>query len=128
MRRIARGPDNGAQSRSGRCDNRGGTTAARRRLPARKAATDRGLTGDKVPGFDPAAAPLGTDAETGGAPPLAAADPPLPERRRADPAGLGRRSERHRTRPYRMQDRMIWPVIAAMLVAIAIIVAIIFVV
>lgn len=28
---------------------------------------DRGLTGDKRPGFDPAAAPLETDAEAGGA-------------------------------------------------------------
>jgi hypothetical protein len=33
---------------------------------------DRGLTGDKVPGSDPAAAPLGTDAEAGGAPPTQA--------------------------------------------------------
>lgn len=37
----------------------------------RRAAQDRGdiqkgLTGDKVPGFDPAAAPLETDAEAGG--------------------------------------------------------------
>lgn len=31
--------------------------------------TDRGRTGDKVAGFDPAAAPLGTDAEAGGEPP-----------------------------------------------------------
>jgi hypothetical protein len=30
---------------------------------------DRGLEADKVPGFDPAAAPLGTDAEAGGFPP-----------------------------------------------------------
>jgi hypothetical protein len=29
---------------------------------------DRGLTGDKSGGFDPAAAPLGSDAEAGGAP------------------------------------------------------------
>lgn len=29
---------------------------------------DRGVTGDKVPGSDPAAAPLGTDAEAGGTP------------------------------------------------------------
>lgn len=33
---------------------------------------DRGLTGDKVPGSDPAAAPLGTDAEAGGTPPTPA--------------------------------------------------------
>lgn len=30
---------------------------------------DRGVTGDKVPGNDPAAAPLGTDDEAAGAPP-----------------------------------------------------------
>jgi hypothetical protein len=30
---------------------------------------DRGLTGDKAPNSDPAAAPLGADAEAGGAPP-----------------------------------------------------------
>ena len=30
---------------------------------------DRGVTGDKIPGSDPAAAPLGTDAEAAGTPP-----------------------------------------------------------
>lgn len=30
---------------------------------------DRGVTGDKTPGSDPAAAPLGTDAEAAGTPP-----------------------------------------------------------
>ena len=34
-----------------------------------RADIDRGLTGEKVPGSDPAAAPMGTDAEAGGAPP-----------------------------------------------------------
>lgn len=38
--------------------------------PARlKDDIDSGRAGDKVPGFDPAAAPLGTDAEAAGAPP-----------------------------------------------------------
>ena len=37
-----------------------------------RADIDRGLTGDKVAGCDPAAAPLGTDAEAGGAPPTRA--------------------------------------------------------
>lgn len=37
-----------------------------------RADIDRGLTGDKVAGSDPAAAPLGTDAEAGGAPPTRA--------------------------------------------------------
>lgn len=32
---------------------------------------DSGRTGDKAGGFDPGAAPLGTDAEAGGAPPTA---------------------------------------------------------
>ena len=35
---------------------------------ATRAATQRGETGDKIAGFDPAAAPLETDAEAGGAP------------------------------------------------------------
>jgi hypothetical protein len=34
---------------------------------------DRGETGSKVPASDPAAAPLGTDAEAGGSPPADAA-------------------------------------------------------
>jgi hypothetical protein len=34
-----------------------------------KADIDAGRTGDKVGGFDPGAAPLGTDEEAGGAPP-----------------------------------------------------------
>jgi hypothetical protein len=33
-----------------------------------RAAVDRGETGDKIPGFDPAAAPMETDSEAGGAP------------------------------------------------------------
>jgi hypothetical protein len=33
-----------------------------------KADINAGLTGDKVPGFDPATAPLGTDEEAAGAP------------------------------------------------------------
>jgi hypothetical protein len=43
--------------------SRGATTAQL------KNAIDSGRTGDKTPGFDPAAAPLGTDAEAGGAEP-----------------------------------------------------------
>lgn len=37
----------------------------------RHAAIQKGLTGDKVPGFDPSAAPMETDAEAGGATTLA---------------------------------------------------------
>lgn len=47
---------------------------------------DRGETGDKVPAFDPAAAPLGTDDEAGGAPPGGAAVGAA----LADEAGSGR--------------------------------------
>jgi len=115
----------------------GGAAAASRR----KAAIDRGLTADKVPAFDPAAAPLGTDAEAAGAPPLsqalgsealgsetlgAAADPTLPEGARADPAGLAADPSGTDRSRYRMQDRLIWPVIAVVLIAIAVIVAVVF--
>jgi hypothetical protein len=105
-----------------RRNNRGSAAASRRR-----AAIDRGLTGDKVPGFDPAAAPLGTDAEAAGAPPVAA-DPPLPEGARADPAGLAADPSGTERGFYRMQDRLVWPAVGiAALVVIAIIVAALFV-
>jgi hypothetical protein len=103
-------------------DNSGPATATRR-----KAAIDRGLTGDKVPGFDPAAAPLGTDAEAAGAPPVVANDPPLLEDARADPAGLAADPSGTGRGFYRMQDRLVWPAITAVVVAIAIVVAILFV-
>lgn len=44
-------------------DPRGATSAQL------QADIDAGVTGDKVSGFDPAAAPLGTDEEAGGTPP-----------------------------------------------------------
>ena len=92
----------------------------------RKAAIDRGLTADKVPGFDPAAAPLGTDSEAAGAPPVAA-DPPLPEAARADPAGLAADPSGTDRSRFRMQDRMIWPaVVIAVLIVLAIIVGALF--
>jgi hypothetical protein len=53
---------------------RAGATAAQL-----KADIDSGLTGDKVGGFDPSAAPLGTDDEAGGTP----HDPELIARMRA---------------------------------------------
>src|SRR3954470_11086562 len=116
---MARTPQRRSQGR-----NSSGAAAASRH----RAATDRGLTGDKVPGFDPAAAPLGTDAEAAGAPPAASADPPLPEGARADPAGVGGDTSGSERGSYRRQDRLAWPAIAAALVAIAIVVAIVFVV
>src|SRR5215213_3598778 len=104
-----------------RRNNRGSAAASRRR-----AATDRGLTGDKVPGFDPAAAPLGTDAESAGMPPVAA-DPPLPEGARVDPAGQAADPSGTDRSRYRAQDRMVWPaIIAAVLIALAIVVAVLF--
>ncbi|MGF7172407.1 hypothetical protein [Azospirillum doebereinerae] len=50
-------------------------------------AIDRGLTGDKVPASDPAAAPLGTDDEAAGTtPPLFdARDAVVPEDQRTPP-------------------------------------------
>lgn len=46
-------------------------------MPAARVRGDiqKGRTGDKVPGFDPAAAPLETDAEAAGAPSAEAAGP-----------------------------------------------------
>ena len=111
------------QRRSERRNNSGPAAASRHR-----AATERGLTGDKVPGFDPAAAPLGTDAEAAGAPPVAAIDPPLPESAHADPADLAADPSGPERGFYRMQDQLVWPAIAAVLVAIAIVVAIVFIV
>ena len=108
--------------RPGGQNGNGGPVAASRR----KAEIDRGLTEDKVPGFDPAAAPLGTDDEAAGAPPQASAAPPLSAEARVDPAGQAADPSGTDRSRYRMQDRMIWPVIAAVLVVIAIIVAAVF--
>jgi len=44
------------------------STARPRRAAQERADIQKGLTGDKVPGFDPAAAPLETDAEAAGTP------------------------------------------------------------
>jgi hypothetical protein len=80
-------------------------------------AIDSGRTADKVPGLDPAAAPLGTDAESAGAP--AAAEPAsrlrrhaeIPPGQVADPSGLERGG-------YLLQDRLAWlAILAAILVA-----------
>jgi len=50
-------------------------------------ATDKGLTGDKVPAADPAAAPLGTDDEAAGTrpPPEIATDMEVPKDQRTPP-------------------------------------------
>jgi hypothetical protein len=79
----------------------------------RTAATERGRTAGKVAGFDPAAAPLGTDAESAGAPPAPLPEAPAPAADlAADPAGTERRG-------YRLQDRLVWPIILVMLLVAA---------
>jgi hypothetical protein len=70
--------------------------------------------GDKVPGFDPAASPVETDAEAAGTSTRQMQQPasdPAPDGtdRVADPAGTSRQ-------PYRVQDRMIWPTVIALAV------------
>jgi hypothetical protein len=118
---MARKPQR-SQRHPERRNNNSGPAAATRR----KAAIDRGLTADKVPGFDPGAAPLGTDDEAAGAPPQAAAEPPLPEGARVDPAGQAADPSGTDRSRYRAQDRMIWPAITVLLIVIAVIVAVIF--
>jgi hypothetical protein len=83
-----------------------------------------------VSGFDPAAAPLATDAETAGASPVAAAEPPLPGGARADPSGWAADPSGSTDRSrYRMQDRLAWPAaIGLVLIALAIILAILLIV
>lgn len=83
-------------------------------------AIDTGRTRDKVPGLDPAAAPLGTDDESAGTrPPLGAettpAGNPASPAMAADTSGTPRGI-------YRVQDRIIWPVILLGIVVIAVLV------
>lgn len=68
-----------------------------------RAATQRGETGDKIPGFDPAAAPMETDAEAGGAPSGGPAGVRTGETRRPPQTNTGSamrpmEGESHRTR------------------------------
>jgi hypothetical protein len=78
---------------------------------------DAGRTRDKVPGFDPGAAPLGTDEESAGTPPIrddeqAARSSREPTGQVADPKGNDRSA-------YRAQDRLIWPIIVVLILIIA---------
>jgi hypothetical protein len=117
---MARKPQRPQRRSQGR-KNSGGVAARR------KAAIDRGLTADKVPGYDPGAAPLGTDDEAGGAPAASIAEPSLPAGARVDPAGLAADPSGTDRRRYRMQDGLIWPAIGiAVLIVLAIIVAVLF--
>lgn len=56
---------------------------------------DRGVTGDKIPGSDPAAAPLGTDDEAAGMPPT---------RREIDLEARSRTVRPHRETPSRRRS------------------------
>lgn len=88
-----------------------------------KHAIDSGDTGDKVPGFDPAAAPLGTDAEAAGAPPGEPMPPRFPANPEkaaemaGDPAGADRAG-------YRRQDRFVWATIVGAVAVAAVAAAI----
>lgn len=82
-----------------------------------KGEIDAGRARDKVPGFDPGAAPLGTDEESAGTPPAPAGDRAVGSsmariEQAADPKGKDRSV-------YRVQDRLIWPVILVLILIVA---------
>lgn len=87
-----------------------------------KQAIDSGRTGDKIVGFDPGAAPLGTDEESAESSLGPAAQPPARDfpasaELAADPRGNERAG-------YRGQDRVAWPaVVAAILLVIVAVIA-----
>ena len=74
-----------------------------------KAAIDSGRTRDKVPGFDPSAAPLGTDEEAAGQ--GIARDPSTRDSARQAAAGIAADASGTDRARYRAQDRLVWPVI-----------------
>lgn len=81
-------------------------------------AIDSGRGGDKVSGFDPAAAPLGTDEESAGNRPLTSSPAPAAPARptaekAADPVG----NERAR---YDVQDRLLGPVLLGLAAVIVV--------
>jgi hypothetical protein len=77
-----------------------------------QAAIDGGRTGDKVPGFDPAAAPLSTDEEAGGQ--GITTDPSARESMRQAPAGIAADASGTDRAIYRTQDLLVWPVVGGM--------------
>ncbi len=81
---------------------------------------DQGRTGDKVRGFDPAAAPLGTDDEAGGAPPSAAAIAQARVAERRKPRGHNPNAANPRQTPdgHAEQKRKRAPFVAALLVVL----------
>lgn len=82
-----------------------------------RSATDRGATGDKVPVSDPAAAPLGTDAEAGGA-----VAPPQDPHGQAPPQ-TGAASEAERPWPQRGHARQALTYRQGFIIAAAVILA-----
>ena len=91
--------------------------------PQHQARIDRGEEGDKVPGFDPAAAPLGTDEEAAGTPTRIRAGRP-PSRAKPEP-GLTPAPEDSiapDAAPHKGRAGTVWPVaavIAAVVIAVA---------
>jgi hypothetical protein len=87
------------------------------RGPRLKHAIDAGRTRDKVPAFDPGAAPLGTDEESAGTPPVPDAHDRAARGLRA-PTGLAADPNCNDRSLYRVQDRLIWPAIAALILIV----------
>ena len=87
------------------------------RGPRLKHAIDAGRTGDKVPGFDPGAAPLGTDEESAGTPAVSDAEDRIAGHSRA-PAGLAADRTGNDRSIYRVQDRLIWPAIFVLILIV----------
>jgi hypothetical protein len=90
-----------------------------------------GATGDKTPGFDPAAAPLETDAEAGDAPSVARATPPREPGAANKASGFtNEASFANAMQPMegeaKLQPRRNWPVL--IIAAIVIVAAAVFVV
>jgi hypothetical protein len=91
------------------CDRADPPSAAGTRL---KAAIDSGRTGDKVPGFDPAAAPLGTDEKAAGQ--GIATEGTRRENARQSPAGIAADPSGTDRAVYRAQDRLVWPAVGGL--------------
>ncbi|RST83877.1 hypothetical protein EJC49_21700 [Aquibium carbonis] len=90
-----------------------------------RAATQRGQTGDKIPGFDPAMAPMETDAEAGGAAFGGAATRPAAEAGRPPESGTGSAMRPMAAVEPRAGGRGWWlPVAALMAVAILVLASI----
>ena len=88
-----------------------------------KAAIDEPGTRDKVPGFDPSAAPLETDDESGGTPIYQDADQrTLMESGSSTQVADPESNDRSR---YRVHDRIVWPLIVGLMILTAVAVALV---